>query len=169
MFARNRVRQATFAGFTTIEIIIVVVVLAIIASVVIPWATTSDTFRVRAGTRLVKSALDLAQTEAQRRSSDVFATFSAGSSTLQVTVFNITTGQMETVTDIDLSEDSGVDDLTIRVVVLGGGTGLVYRPDGTVLNSSYTELPAENRIVVGNNNQSSTIYINPVTGISTIK
>ena len=168
MSENKTIKKRVGSGFTLVEMLMVILVISFIAAVVVP-KFEGDTIRVEAGARMVQSTLELAQSEAMRRSNEVRVDFSTGSTLISVTTFNMMTGMQETIKEIDLGTDAGMNGLTIKSVSLGGGTGLVFQGDGTVLNGWYSQLPIENKIVVGNDNNASTISINPITATITIK
>ncbi len=148
-------------GFTLIELILVIVILGIVATVVVPMVTGGSAIKPQAAARVVKSALERAQSEALRSGDDVSVSFTAGSA-----VFTVTAHRMsgdETLESVDLYRESGVGGITVEDVGLDG-SGIVFQADGTVLNGSWGQLSGSSYVTVGNGTDSCRVEIDPITG-----
>ncbi len=77
-------RRRINAAFTMIELIVVMVVIAIAAAMVVPYAVSTSSFQAQSAARLIMSDLEYAQNQAIVSQSPVTVTFSAAGNSYAV-------------------------------------------------------------------------------------
>jgi hypothetical protein len=141
--------------------------LAILAAVVIPMTSSTEDFQVEAGARIVRAALERAQSESLRMSVPVSVEFTQGEAVFTL-VAHTATGDKAFET-VNLVEATGLANMRIRNVDFSASNGVVFQPDGTVMSLMWAQLPADNGVTVGTDRFTIRININPITAMASFK
>jgi len=157
-----------FLGFTLIEIMIVMVLLAILAAIIIPQASDTRQDAVIAAARMAAYDMQFAQSEAQKL--DARVTVSFDTATERYTIAGpsglLTNPATHAPCDIDPRTATGEPSLDITSAEFGGGNpSVTFSPDGEPLQGG-TEVPIANgsSVVFTCGNFSRTLTITPTLG-----
>ncbi len=169
MSRRSRNQESRSPGFTLIQLIVVMVLLAIIAAIVVINVTATGDVKVKAAARVILSDLQYAQSEANRRQEAITVTFypaeeryTLSDSIGQVLVNPATNGNYE----VNLPQDIGDSELDLLTVDFGGGVEAVtFTSLGEPVQGGSTDpISSNSTIVVRHGDYTYTVKIVPVTG-----
>jgi len=165
------------AGFTLIEILVVVIILGIAGAIVIPALSTRDDLRAAAASRVIMADLIYAQNLAITKQSNSYVSFSTASqtysvcdSTMTVVTHPVTqnaytqtlniSGGTDGLAQSSLDSVAFVDGASTTTAIIGFddlGTPLVY-------NSGATTTMTSGKVVVKSGTYKLQINIEPYTG-----
>ena len=136
----HETRGVARVGFTLIELIVVVVILAIMAAVVIPYVTGTSSMKAQSAARLVMSDLEYAQDLAITSQSDITVTFDTSGNFYGVSnesgPLNHPITKKTYVVDFDTL--AGLSGVSLTAASFGGGSSVTFdslgapSPDGSV-------------------------------------
>jgi MSHA pilin protein MshC len=142
------------AGFTLVELVLVLVLLAVLSAVAIPRLSGADTFKALAFSEQVRATMRLAQKTAVSHRRLVCASFTASSVTL-----NIATGFPATACDINLPPPTdGTAYATSGSATLSPVTALYFQPSGLVTSDAAGSSTVNPAVLTISNARSVTIY-----------
>lgn len=149
-------------GFTMVELIVVMVILAILAVVVIPYAVGYSGLRARSAARMVMADLEYAQSEAIVTQVPVTVTFDVASDSY--TVSNASGPLIHPITksayEVRLDQSRGMSDVTIASASFGVGSAVTFDVLGAP-DSSGT-------VAVAAGADTYYVTVKPVTGRVTV-
>lgn len=162
-------RGRAAAGFTLVELIVVIVILGIAAAIVVPMASSASGMQLRAAANMVAADLEYAKSLAigtgQKHSwefvdSKSYKIVDASGATVEHPVKN-------SPYVVNFSGDGRLDQVSITSVDFDGGNIVGFDYLGTPSNSS-SGLVSEGVITLTAGGVSKTVRVQPVTGFVTI-
>ncbi len=166
-----RLRPGVSGGFTLVEVILVVVILAIAAMMAIPFATSGTATQLKGAATIIASDLEYAKSMAISRGKQYSVVFDTGTESYQIkdnndVVINhpIKKGFPYTV---NFASDSRLSSVDISIVSFDGTDSIGFDYLGSPWNGSASQL---NSGIITLSAGGSTMYVNvePVTGYITI-
>jgi prepilin-type N-terminal cleavage/methylation domain-containing protein len=157
-------RKNRIAGFTLIELIIVVIVLAIISLVAVPYASSGADIKVLAAARTLASDIQYAQDLAITSQVPISVFFNISSNSYYL--FNTSTSQTvnnpisKSAYTVDFSSKHGVSGVDIVSADFSGATRITFDCYGSPENAGS--------VVLGYDWASYTISVSAVTGKVTV-
>jgi len=149
-------------AFTLVEILVVIIILAISAAIIIPYAVGTSSSQARAAARMVMSDLEYAQNEAIVTQSPITVTFDISGNSY--TVSNESGPLIHPITKkayaVDFDTISGFENVSISSANFDGAATVTFDAIGAP-NSGGT-------IVVSAGNHCYSITVAPVTGKITV-
>ncbi len=158
-------RERSRTAFTLIEMIVVLVVLAVAASIIIPYATGTTSFQASAAARLIMSDLEYAQSQAITTQSPVSVGFSVSGNSY--TVSNASGTLIHPISKqayiVDFDTTGGFGNVSVSSASFGGASVVTFdalgAPDngGTVTvvagphTYTVTVAPVSGRVRVAGN------------------
>ena len=154
----NRIRR--ISGFTMLEILIVVVILAIASFSVVPMMSSASSFQIRSAANIIAADLEYAKSLAISRGQDFSVVFdtSAESYRLLDQDNNVISHPIKKGSDyiIDFQNDSRLDKVNINSVDFNGTSSVKFNCLGSPDNGGTISLQAGGTTI--------TIRVVPVTG-----
>ena len=151
-------RERSRTGFTLIEIIVVLVILAVAAAMIVPYAVGTTSFQASAAARLIMSDLEYAQNQAITTQTPVSVTFSVNGNFYIVSNASGTLihpiSKQAYVVDFDTS--SGFDKVSVSSVGFGGGVVVTFDALGAPDN--------DGTVVIVAGSHTYTVTVAPVSG-----
>lgn len=169
-----RLQENSQPGFSLVEILIVMAVLAVVAALAIPYFTASDGSICQAAARQIQADLDYARTEAQRRQSGITITFdiSAESYTLSGVSGTIVRpdGSGQYVVNLPQTVGSSVNILSVDFG--SGSKSMTYDSRGDPLvgdGSGNQPVSSSNSVIVQYGSAKFKLHVEPIMARITIE
>ncbi len=145
MTKRNRIPSGQLTGgFTLVELIVVIIILGILALMVIPNMSNSDSLKARAAARMVMADLEYAQSQAIVSQQQTTITFNVPADSY--TVSNASGPLIHPITKntyaISLNQGSGMNNVTIASAGFGAGSAVTFDALGAPDNSGTISIVA---------------------------
>ena len=159
--SRTGSRKGRYA-FTLIEIIVVLVILAVAATIIVPYATSTTSFQASGAARLIMSDLEYAQNQAITTQTPVSVTFSVSGNSY--TVSNASGPLIHPITKqtyvFDFDTSSGFKNVSVSSADFGGASVVTFDALGAPDN--------DGAVVVVAGPHTYTVTVAPVSGRVTV-
>ncbi len=159
-------------GFTLVELVMLITVLAIMSVVAVPIFTDIGSVKAVGAAKKLVSDLSLARQLARTRNGIYGISFNAALDTYTVHLYDPLTATETPVTDpltrspmvVDFTSLPGLSGVDIQNPVFGGTSVVRFTPQGIPQNDAGVDLGAAGSVVLQNGGQTRTITVQPGTG-----
>ena len=159
-------------GFTLIEVLIVVVIMAIGALLAIPMISSGSDFQLRAAANIIASDLEYAKSLAITNQDNYSVIFDSDNESYQLkdSSGNVVDDPVRAsgTISVDFSTDSRFSQVDIFTALFDSTDTVTYDYLGTPYNGNSTSL-SSSAIVLKAGSQTMTVTVKPVTGYVTIE
>lgn len=160
-------------GFTLIEIIAVVVILAIAALIAVPAFSGASEMQVKSAADKLAADIEYAKSMSVTTQKTHRVTFSVSGSSYDVRDMSTNTVINDPVVNapftVTYGPNSRLSAVTIQSAVFGGGTSVQFDATGTPRDSSGTALAASGSVVLRASGRTYTVRVEPITGYVSIQ
>ena len=158
----NHQKNKLSPAFTLIELIAVIVIIAVAATIVVPYATGTTSFQASSASRLIMSDLEYAQNQAITTQIPVSVTFSVSENSY--TVSNASGTLIHPISKkaymVDFDTTGGFGKVSVSSVDFGGGSSITFDALGAPDN--------DGRVTVVAGQHTYTVTVSPVSGRVTV-
>jgi len=165
--------QMARQGFTLIELMIVVAILAIAAAMVVPMASSAGTMQLRAAVNVVAADLEYAKSMSISRGHNYAVVFNQTANTYQIEDLSKSVGDPDRVIDnpvkkgfkyvVEFAADGRLGQVRIAGVSFDGTNTVSFNYLGSPLNGSGADLNS-GAIALHAGGVTRTVNVEPVTG-----
>ncbi len=142
--SRTACRERSRTGFTLVEMIVVLVILAVAATIIVPYAAGTTSFQASAAARLIMSDLEYAQNQAITTQTPVLVTFSVPGNSYTVSNASGTLihpiSKQAYVVDFDTSD--GFKNVSVSSADFGGSSVVTFDALGSPDNAGTVAVVA---------------------------
>jgi type II secretion system protein H len=161
----QQVARYAGAGFTLLEVMLVVLIIGIAAAVVVPMMSSAGSMQVRAAVNMVAADLEYAKSMAISRGQDYKVVFNVGAESYQLEDHygNVIPHPVKKPFNyvVDFKNDGRLDRVDIQSAVFGGGGNTVtFDPLGSPADGGTVTLQA--------GGVTRTVSVEPVTGFISV-
>lgn len=160
-------------GFTLIEIIAVVVILAIAAMIAIPAFSGASEMQLKSAADKLAADIEYAKSLAVTTQKVHRVTFNVNAKSYDIRDMSTNTIVTDPVRKAPFTvaypTDARLSSVTLQSATFGGGASIQFDATGTPQNSGGTALSANGTVVLAAKGQTFTIVVAPVTGYVSIQ